>query len=179
MLQGRFTYDYPRPMVTVDAVVFSVNDGDLEVLLIKRGHAPFEGMWALPGGFVEIDESLDHAVTRELAEETGIADVPLKQFHTFGAIGRDPRGRVITVGYLGITDRRRHVPRAADDAAAVTWLPARRLPRLASDHNEMIDYAVRALSDLVRPPAFCRGWLPDTLPLEDLTRALNMANSAR
>src|SRR5689334_8085891 len=95
--QPPYTYDYPRPMVTVDIVVFTIQDDDLKVLLIKRGIEPFKGAWALPGGFVGEDESLEAAAKRELFEETHVENVYLEQLYTFGEPGRDPRGRVISV----------------------------------------------------------------------------------
>ena len=91
-LQGEYIYDWPRPMVTVDALIFAVCGGRKSVLLIKRGNEPFKGLWAVPGGFVEMDEELETAAARELYEETGIEGVALKQMHTFGTVGRDPRG---------------------------------------------------------------------------------------
>src|SRR6185295_13586191 len=96
------TYEHPRPSVTVDAVVFGFDDQDLKVLLIQRALEPFLGRWALPGGFVRMDESLEAAVRRELKEETGLSDVFLEQLYTFGAPARDPRGRVISIAYYGL-----------------------------------------------------------------------------
>ena len=94
--------DHPRPSVTVDIIVFTLREEDLQVLLIKRKHPPFEGMWAIPGGFVDIEESLEEAALRELEEETGVRDVYLEQLYTFGAPDRDPRGRTITVAYFAV-----------------------------------------------------------------------------
>ena len=99
--KGSYTYDWPRPMVTVDAVVYVVVEETTKLLLIQRGHEPFHGKWAFPGGFVEMDEELEDAVVRELAEETGLTGVALEQMHTFGTLGRDPRGRTISVVFLG------------------------------------------------------------------------------
>src|SRR6266516_2215489 len=110
------TYEYPRPALTVDAVVFGLDDEDLKVLLIRRGLAPFQGTWALPVGFVRVDESLEGAVRRELQEETGIAQLFLEQLYTFGAVDRDPRARVVTVAYYALVKLSDHRIKAATDA---------------------------------------------------------------
>ena len=168
--KGAYTYDYPRPMVTVDAVVFSVRDGRLEVLMIQRKHDPHAGSWALPGGFVDMDESLDTAVARELAEETNLTGVELEQFRTFGDPNRDPRGRSISVAFLGVVDWRGHAPCAADDAAEAAWLPLDGLPELAFDHGLIVRYAVRRLRELTEhnpQPSFLRA-----IPARDLRSAL-------
>ncbi|MGI0133539.1 MAG: NUDIX domain-containing protein, partial [Candidatus Micrarchaeaceae archaeon] len=112
---------YERPSVTVDVIMMSLRQGDLQVLLIKRRSWPFEGMWAIPGGFVNMDESLETAAKRELREETGLEDVYLEQLYTFGDPGRDPRTRVITVVYFALLDSERLQVRAADDAVEVDW----------------------------------------------------------
>jgi 8-oxo-dGTP diphosphatase len=132
-------------MVTVDAVVFRAGPGPfLEVLAIRRKNPPFQGMFALPGGFVEMDETLDDAVARELEEETGLKGVELNQFETFGDVDRDPRGRVITVAYCGIVGMGEKV-KAGDDAAEAQWMPVNNLPQLASDHNHVIARAMECL----------------------------------
>lgn len=146
--QGQYTYNYPRPMVSVDMVVFAVGSGALEVLAIQRKHEPYAGRWAMPGGFVEMDETLEAAASRELEEETGVEGVHLRQFYVFGDPGRDPRGRCISVGFLGVTERDRHDPHADDDAADVAWLPVDGLPDLAFDHDEVVACAVRTLHAL-------------------------------
>lgn len=145
MTQGSYTYPYPRAMVTVDAIVFTELDSTFSVLLIKRGNPPFQGMWALPGGFLDMDEQLETAAARELAEETGVTGVALEQFHTFGTVGRDPRGRVITVCYVGFTDHQEHPVNAGDDAADACWMSVRDLPKLACDHNLIVETAIRWL----------------------------------
>ncbi|HZN12621.1 MAG TPA: NUDIX hydrolase, partial [Blastocatellia bacterium] len=96
--------DQPRPSVTVDLVILTIAEQDLKVLLIRRGEEPFKGRWALPGGFVEIDESLERAAARELKEEVGVRDVYLEQLYTFGDPKRDPRGRVVSVVYFALVD---------------------------------------------------------------------------
>lgn len=157
-----YTYSYPRPMVTVDAVVFALRSGQLSVLLVRRKNDPFAGQWALPGGFVDVDEPLDAAVQRELHEETGLSGIQLFQFHAFGDPGRDPRGRSISVAYLGIADAAQHAPRGHDDAAEAAWFPASRLPKLAFDHDEIVKHAVKRLQFLVTCAA-AGITLPDTL----------------
>ncbi len=135
--KGRYVYDWPRPMVTVDAAVFAFFEGKPRLLLIQRKHEPFRDHWALPGGFVEMDEDLPEAAVRELAEETGLKGVPLEQLHTFGRPGRDPRGRAITVVSFGIAGQDQQRVEAADDAAQVQWFDIDHLPRMAFDHDEI------------------------------------------
>ena len=144
--KGKYVYEWPRPMVTVDAVVFGLFADKVQVLLINRANEPFKGRWALPGGFVDIDEELEDAAARELREETGLEGVSLEQMHTFGEIGRDPRGRQITVVYLGVVTDIETKVRAGDDAARVKWFDIEELPKeLAFDHAEVIGFAVGRL----------------------------------
>ncbi len=133
---------YDRPSVTVDVVIFTLLKGTLHVLLVKRKQWPFAGMWALPGGFVQMDESLDDAARRELREESGIDQVYLEQLYTFGDPGRDPRTRVITVAYYALVSADRQHLRAATDASEVGWFPAENPPPLAFDHRQILDYAI-------------------------------------
>jgi 8-oxo-dGTP diphosphatase len=144
------TYEHPRPALTVDAVVFGFDDGDLKILLIQRGVAPFAGKWALPGGFVHIDESLESAVRRELAEETGLADIFLEQLYTFGDPRRDPRGRVVSVAHYGLVKLADHHVRAATDAKNAAWFPLAKLPPLAFDHARILAVAHARLQAKVR-----------------------------
>lgn len=144
--KGKYIYDWPRPMVTVDAVVFAFFAGHAKLLLIKRAKEPFKGKWALPGGFVDIDEELQDAIERELAEETSLVDVPLQQMHTFGKCGRDPRGRQITIAFMGIATKAKQRIKAGDDAAKAQWFDIEKLPKeLAFDHNEVANFAIRRL----------------------------------
>src|SRR4051794_1025444 len=99
-----YRYEYPRAALTVDCVVFGCDEGDLKVLLIQRGLEPFKGRWALPGGFVRVDETLDAAARRELEEETGLTNVFLEQLYSFGAVDRDPRERVVSVAYYALVE---------------------------------------------------------------------------
>ena len=133
-------------MVTVDALVFAVCGDDVKVLLVRRGHEPFAGLWAVPGGFVDMDEELEAAAVRELAEETGLAGVKLEQMHTFGTVGRDPRGRQITVCFMGAVKTCEPVL-GGDDAAEARWWDINALPeKLAFDHNEVVAFGVRKLN---------------------------------
>jgi 8-oxo-dGTP diphosphatase len=144
--KGKYVYDWPRPMVTVDAVVFTVTTEAIKLLLIKRGHEPFKGKWAFPGGFIGIDEELDDAVARELQEETGLTGVRLEQMHTFGKPGRDPRGRQITVAYMGIIKDGLDRIKAGDDAAEAQWFDINDLPQnMAFDHDLVAKFAVERL----------------------------------
>jgi 8-oxo-dGTP diphosphatase len=147
--KGKYVYDWPRPMVTVDAAVFAFFGKKAKLLLINRGNQPFKGQWALPGGFIEINEELEDAVVRELREETGLVDVPLEQMHTFGNVGRDPRGRQITIVFMGVLDKRPPEIKGGDDAAKAKWLDIEKLPKnMAFDHNEVAKFAIARFKKL-------------------------------
>jgi 8-oxo-dGTP diphosphatase len=133
----QFCYDYPRPAVTVDVLIVTPGP-ERRVLLIRRKHDPFAGMWALPGGFVDMDEALDAAARRELEEETGVRAGHLEQLQAFGDPGRDPRGRTISIAYLAVIDEEAVKPRAADDAAETAWHSLASPPPLAFDHAEIL-----------------------------------------
>ena len=132
--KGKYVYEWPRPMVTVDAAVFSTAGSKPQVLLIKRGREPNKGLWAFPGGFLEIDEELIDGAVRELREETGLTGIELKQMHTFGTIGRDPRGRLVTIVYTGVIKQTREIS-AGDDAEEAKWFDIDELPEMAFDHE--------------------------------------------
>ncbi len=134
-----YTYEYPRPMVTVDCVVIKQEKTDANsILLIKRKHYPYKGKWALPGGFVNIDEDLEDAAIRELEEETGIKVNKMKQLFTVGTPNRDPRGRTITVVYFTFVDKATRTI-ASDDADDASWFLLDQIPQdLAFDHNMII-----------------------------------------
>jgi 8-oxo-dGTP diphosphatase len=140
MPPGKYTYEYPRADVTVDIVIVT-REAKPRVLLIRRKNEPFAGCWALPGGFVEMEESLEDAARRELFEETGVKAKSLAQLAAFGDPGRDPRGRTISVAYLAEVDPDQLNPRAADDAAAVGWFSLARPPKLAFDHKDILALA--------------------------------------
>jgi 8-oxo-dGTP diphosphatase len=137
------TYQYPRAALTVDCVVFGFDGDDLQVLLIRRGIAPFKDKWALPGGFVRVDETLDDAARRELAEETGLKDVFLEQLYTFGSIKRDPRERVVSIAYFALV--KPSLVTADTDAAEAQWFSVSRIPPLAFDHADILSTALTRL----------------------------------
>jgi 8-oxo-dGTP diphosphatase len=162
--------DYPRPSVTVDLVIFTIAEDDLKVLLIRRGQEPFKGRWALPGGFVEIDESLERAAARELKEEVGVTNVYLEQLYTFGKPKRDPRGRVISVSYFALVDAERQRIVAASDAAEAQWRSVFDAPKLAFDHAEILDYAVWRLRNKIEWTTVGYELLPKKFTLSELQR---------
>jgi 8-oxo-dGTP diphosphatase len=130
-----YSYNYPRPAVTVDAILVSPQNS---VLLIERGREPFKGKWALPGGFIEMDEELETACKRELEEETGLMVGNLKQFRAYGGVNRDPRHRTISVLFYAFTDYELGAC-AGDDAANAKWFPFDQLPELAFDHEQILE----------------------------------------
>lgn len=163
--------DYVHPAVTVDVVVFTLRDKSLQVLLVRRQNEPFAGMWAIPGGFVDMDESLEEAALRELEEETGVRDVYLEQLYTFGAPDRDPRGRTITVAYFAVVPAGAVRLRAGDDATEARWWPVDRLPSLAFDHADILAYALKRLRYKLEYTAVGFELLPETFTLSELQAA--------
>jgi 8-oxo-dGTP diphosphatase len=159
---------HERPSVTVDLVIFTLLQKALHVLLVKRRQAPFAGMWALPGGFVHMEESLEDAARRELHEESGVEDVYLEQLYTFGEPQRDPRTRVITVAYFALVRAEQQRLRAATDAAAVNWFPAYAPPALAFDHGQILDYAITRLRYKLEYTALAFELLPEEFTLTEL-----------
>lgn len=164
------TYAFPRPAVTVDCAVFGVEDETLKVLLIERGGEPFLGMWALPGGFLDMDEDLLTGARRELEEETGLVDLFMEQLYTFGAPGRDPRGRSVTVAYYALLLPANHAVQAASDAAAAQWFPVRELPELAFDHEDIIACALERVKGKITYEPIGFELLPERFTLSELQR---------
>lgn len=140
-----YCYEYPRPAVTVDIVLFCRAGSDVEVLLIKRAREPFKGRWAFPGGFVDKDESLEHAASRELLEETGLSVVNLEQIGAFGDPGRDPRGHTVSIVFCAVLDDCLHAS-AGDDAADAAWHSALGPPKLAFDHKKILSLALKRVA---------------------------------
>jgi 8-oxo-dGTP diphosphatase len=164
------TYQYPRPALTVDAVVFGLDEEDLKVLLIRRDLEPFQGKWALPGGFVRVEESLENAVRRELQEETGITQLFLEQLYTFGDLDRDPRERVVTVAYYALVKLSDHRIKAATDARDAAWFAVSEACGLAFDHDRILAVALERLKSKVRYQPIGFELLPPQFTLSQLQR---------
>lgn len=154
--------------MTVDIVIFTLKAGSLQVLLVKRGVAPFEGQYAIPGGFIRGDESLEEAALRELHEETGVRNVFLEQLYTFGDPKRDPRGRVITVAYYALIASDKLSLAAGADAAEAQWFPASSVPPLAFDHKSILDYALERLRNKLEYTTVGFQLLPEKFTLGEL-----------
>lgn len=163
-----FTYQYPHPAVSTDAVLFTVEDGELKVLLIERKHDPYAGTWAFPGGFLDMHEDLQTCAERELAEETGVSGIRLEQFHAAGTPDRDPRERNISILHMGIVRAGTVEPKADDDAAAVGWFRAHRPPKLAFDHQPLLKLAIRHLATKLASGDVALRFLPKRFTLGDL-----------
>jgi 8-oxo-dGTP diphosphatase len=149
-MRRSITYDYERPALTVDCVVFGYEKGLLKLLLIKRNLEPFKGSWALPGGFVRINETLEDAAIRELKEETSVENIYLEQLYTYGAIHRDPRERVVTVAYYALVRPEHHLIKGGTDADEAAWFSISDLPKLAFDHKDIIATAYKRLQAKVQ-----------------------------
>ena len=162
------TYEYARPALTVDVVVFALDADDLQVMLIQRGLPPFAGRWALPGGFVRGEETLDAAAQRELQEESGLKGIFLEQLYTFGDVRRDPRERVVTVAYYALVNLAGHDVRASTDARQAAWFPVGEVPDLAFDHRRIIDAALERLRGKLRYQPIGFELLPEQFTLRQL-----------
>ena len=136
MEKQKYTYDYPRPAVTTDCVVFGLDESSLKVLLIERGKEPFKGCWAFPGGFLNMDETAEQCAVRELKEETGLDLLEVKQIGAFSDVDRDPRGRVITIAFYALTTPSK--VHGSDDAAQAKWFALNDLPQLTFDHDHIL-----------------------------------------
>jgi 8-oxo-dGTP diphosphatase len=166
-----YTYEHPHPAVSTDAIVFTVRDGRLEVLLIQRKHEPFKDMWAFPGGFLDYGEDLGECAQRELEEETGVRGVKLEQFYAAGKPGRDPRERNISIVHVGLVPPDQIALRAGDDAADVGWFNARRPPPLAFDHKELLARARKYLAGKLMHTTAALELLPERFTFAQLESA--------
>lgn len=170
--EGPQNYDasrYDRPSVTVDVVIFTLQEQVLHVLLVQRRRWPYEGYWAIPGGFVNMDESLEDAARRELDEETGVRDVYLEQLYTFGTPGRDPRTRVISVAYFALIRADSQTLRISDESSDLRWFPVDALPRpLAFDHDTILEMALSRLRSKLEYTTLAFQLLPEEFTLSEL-----------
>lgn len=155
-IKGRYVYDYPRPAMAADNVIFGFDGERLQVLLVERGIDPYKGCWALPGGFMRMNETVDECARRELREETNVRDAYLEQFHVFSKPDRDPRGRVVTVAFIALVRPEDHAVIGGDDASNAMWFDVESLPPLAFDHYHIVDMARAYLKEQlsIKPVAF-------------------------
>ena len=166
-----YNYEYPRPALTVDCIVFGLNaQQELKVMLIQRNIPPFQGQWAIPGGFVRIDETLEEAALRELQEETGIHHIFLERLYTFGDLGRDPRDRTVTVAYFALINLVEQKIQASTDARAAEWFAISNIPQLAFDHNQILQVAIARLRSKIRYEPIGFELLPQNFSLSQLQR---------
>ena len=165
-VKGTYTYDYPRPAVTTDCVIFGYDGKELKVLLIERGIEPFKGCWAFPGGFLDMDEDALAGARRELKEETGLENAFIEQFHTFSEPGRDPRGRVITIAHYALVKIQE--VEGGDDAAQARWFPIGEVPPLAFDHDRILRMAMSRLKERIHFEPVGFELLPDVFTMPQL-----------
>lgn len=165
-----YTYKYPRPALTVDCVIFGLDDDDLKIMLIQRALEPFKERWALPGGFVNMEETLEEAARRELMEETGIENVFLEQLYTFGNVERDPRDRVVSVTYYALVNLEGHHIEAHSDAMNAAWFSINDIPELAFDHDTILDMALKRLQGKIRYQPIGFELLPQKFTLTQLQK---------
>ncbi len=166
--KSSYTYKYPHPSVTTDCVIFGFDGKDLHILLVERGLEPFKGSWALPGGFLKMDETVEECAKRELKEETNVSNVFLEQFHTFSAVDRDPRERVLTVAFYALVKPSDYEVIGGDDAANAQWFEQDELPPLAFDHEEVICMAKECLKEKLRTKPIAFKLLNDKFSMTEL-----------
>ncbi len=163
-----YKYSYPRPSLTVDAILFTHSGNQLKVLLIQRGIDPFKNHWAFPGGFVNENEPAEEAILREVKEEVSLTVGNLKQLHAASAPGRDPRGWTVSVFFIGFVEWDNSSTIAGDDAINAKWFPLNSVPRLAFDHKDQLSLAKKYLKQTVRQSVIDKSLLPSVFLLEQL-----------
>lgn len=163
-----FTYEYPRPAVTVDCVIFGFGNGELKVLLTKRGIEPFLGQWAFPGGFILEQETADECARRKLAEEAGLEDIYLEQLYTFSDVDRDPRFRVISIAYYALVKSTDYLIEAGLDIEEVKWFSLGEATALAFDHDQILSVAIERLKGKLRYQPVGFELLPEHFKLPEL-----------
>ena len=162
--------EYKNPALTTDIVIFSIIDESLKVLLIKRKNEPFKDKWAIPGGFVDYNEEIDDAAKRELEEETNVSGVFPEQFGTYGRVGRDPRGRTVSVCYYACVNASKLNVKAQDDAKEACWFNVKELPELAFDHSEIMSAAIKNLRCKIENTSTVTGFMPEEFSIADLQK---------
>lgn len=171
-----YQYKYPHPAMTTDCVVFGFDGKQLHILLIERGIEPFKGSWALPGGFMKIDETVEECALRELKEEAGIENIYLEQFHVFSNVHRDPRERVVTVAFVALVRKSDFRLIAGDDAARASWFEMDELPPLAFDHHDIIAMARKKLPEMMRTRPIGFRLLDEKFSMNELQRLYETVN---
>lgn len=166
--QGKYIYDYPRPAVTTDCVIFGFDEGELKVLLIERGIEPYCGKWALPGGFIDMDEDAETCARRKLVQETGLENIYMEQLYTFSDTGRDPRYRVISIAYYALVKLSDYNAQPGTDATNIKWFSISDIPELAFDHAKILDIAKERLKGKIKYQPIGFELLPEKFTLPDL-----------
>jgi 8-oxo-dGTP diphosphatase len=168
MNRQKYTYDYPRPAVTADCVIFGFDAGELKVLLIERGIEPFQNCWALPGGFLGIEEDAETCARRKLKEETALGNIYIEQLFTFSSIQRDPRFRVISIAYYALVKLSDYPVGAGTDTNKVKWFTLSEVPDLAFDHSEILKTAINRLQGKIKYQPIGFELLPDKFTIPEL-----------
>lgn len=179
MSENMYCYKYPHPAVATDSVVFGYDGKQLHILLIERGEGAYKGSWALPGGFIRMDETADEGARRELAEETNVRNVYLEQFHTFTAVDRDPRERVMSIAYFALVRKSDYNIIGGDDAAKADWFPIDKLPPLAFDHAEIVEMAKQKLQDTLRYKPIAFKLLDEKFIMSELQKLYELINEIK
>ena len=179
MSEKMYCYKYPHPAVATDSVVFGYDGKQLHILLIERGQGAYKGSWALSGGFIRMDETAEEGALRELAEETNVSDVYLEQFHTFTAVERDPRERVMSIAYFALIRKSDYNVIGGDDAAKAEWYPIDQLPELAFDHAEIIEMAKQKLQDTLRYKPIAFKLLDEKFIMSELQKLYELINETK
>jgi len=168
--QGKYIYEYPRPAVTTDCVIFGYDEGVLKVLLIERGIEPYRGKWALPGGFIDMEEDAETCARRKLVQETGLENIYMEQLYTFSEVSRDPRYRVISIAYYALVKPTDYNPQAGTDTTNIRWFPVSAVPELAFDHTGILGAARERLKGKIKYQPIGFELLPAKFTMPDLLR---------
>ena len=170
MEQEKYLYEYPRPAVTTDCVIFGFDEDELKVLLIERDIEPYKGFWALPGGFIDINEDAETCARRKLREETALENIYIEQLFTFSSVDRDPRYRVISIAYYALVKLSDYSARAGSCVGHVKWFPLSKIPILAFDHAEILETAKQRLKGKIKYQPVGFELLPEKFTLPELHR---------